>query len=159
MTVYAELFAKLKSADGNWESTGPQPASRVDGIESTFGIRLPESFRQYLVEIGGIAYPNHFYTSIDDQFLDPQDGFLCNTNMLRAQAGHLPEGLIALESDHDADQWACLDLSRMENGECPVVWYHAFEGRIVGDCAPSFEAFFRSLVAEWTGGSQTAEVG
>ncbi len=151
MTSYAELFAQLKAADDSWESIGAQPAARVNEIESKFGIQLPQSFRQFLIEVGGIEYPNHYYTSIDDDYLDAQDGFMCNTNMLREQAGHLPDGLIALESDHDADHWACLDLNRMENGECPVVWYHAFEGRILGDCASSFDEFIRRLVAEWAG--------
>jgi SMI1-KNR4 cell-wall len=151
MSRYTQLFANLKAVDDSWKSIGPQPAARVDEIEAKFGIQLPKSFRQVLTEVGGIEYPNHYFTSINDDYLDSQDGFMCNTNMLREQAGHLPDGLIALEADHDADQWACLDLNRMVNGECPVVWYHAFEGRLIGDCASSFEEFFQRLVEEWTG--------
>jgi SMI1-KNR4 cell-wall len=133
MSRYTQLFANLKAVDDSWKSIGPQPAARVDEIEAKFGIQLPKSFRQFLTEVGGIEYPNHYFTSINDDYLDSQDG------------------LIALEADHDADQWACLDLNRMVNGECPVVWYHAFEGRLIGDCASSFEEFFQRLVEEWTG--------
>ena len=149
MSTYTELVEQLKAANESWESIGPQPESRILEVEQKYGIRLPNSFRSFLIEVGGVEFLDHHFTSIDDDYLDDQDGFMCNTHMLKEQCG-MPVGLIALEYDHDADQIACLDLEQMKDGECPVVWLHAFQGKVVGKCADSFEAYFQSIVTEWT---------
>jgi hypothetical protein len=148
MDTYAQLVAKLAAVDDGWTSIGPQPESRVDDLERKYRIRLPRSFREFLSQVGGIEYPNHFFTSIDDDYLDDAAGFMCNTYMIREQVG-IPAGIIALEYDHDADQIACLDLNRMDGDECPVIWYHPFEGRIIRDCARSFDEFIREYVSGW----------
>ena len=149
METYTQLFARLKAANDSWECIGPQPASRVDEIERKYSIKLPTSFRHYLTELGGIEFLDAHYTSIDEDYLDDVDGFMCNTNMIREQVG-LPDGLLVLEYDHDADRIACLDLAAMENDECPVVWYHPFLGHVIGPCSRSFRDFFVGLVREWT---------
>ena len=149
MQSYTELFAQLKTANDNWECVGPQPASRVEDIERKYNIQLPTSFRNYLIELGGIEFLDAHYTSIDDDYLDDSDGFMCNTNMIRSQC-ELPDGLIAVEFDHDADSIAFLDLNQMNDGESPVLWYNPFTGQLLGKCADNFDQFFRRLVSEWT---------
>ena len=74
---------------------------------------------------------------------------MCNTNMIRAQCD-IPDGLLALEYDHDSDRIAFLDLNQMNDGECPVFWYYPFTGELCGKCATNFDQFFRRLVLEWT---------
>ena len=149
METYTQLFARLKAANDGWECVGPQPGSRVDEVERKYSIKLPASFRQYLTELGGIEFLDAHYTSIDDDYLDGVDGFMCNTNMIREQVG-LPDNLLALEYDHDTDRIACLDLAAMDDDECPVIWYHPLLGQIIGPCAKSFREFFVGLVREWT---------
>ncbi len=149
MKTYAELFAQLKDANDSWECIGPQPSSRVDEVERKYNIKLPTSFRNYLTELGGIEFLDAHYTSIDDDYLDDNDGFMCNTNMIRGQCD-IPNGLIALEYDHDSDQIAFLDLNQLNDGECPVLWYNPFTGELRGKCADNFDQFFRRLVTEWT---------
>jgi hypothetical protein len=148
MDTYAQLVAKLEQIDDGLSSIGPQPESRIEEIESKYGIRLPRSYREFLMQVGGIDYPNHFFTSIDDDYLDDTAGFMCNTNMIRAQVG-IPDGIIALEYDHDADEIACLDLNRLNGDECPVIWYHPFQGRVIRDCAKSFDEFIRRYKSGW----------
>jgi len=152
METYTQLFAKLKAANDSWECVGPQPSSRVDEIECKYKITLPRSFRAYLTELGGVEFLDAHYTSIDDDYLDDVDGFMCNTNMIRSQVG-MPDSLLALEYDLDADRIACLDLSAMNGDECPVIWYHPFLGRVIGPCSDNFRAFFESIVREWTAAS------
>jgi hypothetical protein len=149
MQTYSELAQALKRADEAWTIAGPQPATRVEELEEKHNIQLPNSFRRFLIEVGRIEYPNHVYTGIDDDYLHPEYGILAHNDMVRAQCG-LPEGLLVLEYDHDADELACLDLNQMCEGECPVVWYHLYKSQIIGRCADSFDHFFRRLVSGWT---------
>ena len=148
MKSYTDLFAQLKNANDSWEFVGPQPVSRVDDVERKYNITLPTSFRNYLIELGGIEFLDAHYTSIDDNYLDDNDGFMCNTNMTRNQCD-IPGGLIALEYDHDSDRIAFLDLNQLNDGECPVFWYNPFTGDSQGKCADSFDQYFRRLVSEW----------
>ena len=149
MESYAELFARLKNANSSWECVGPQPVSRIDDVERKYNIQLPTSFRNYLTELGGIEFLDAHYTSIDDNYLDDNDGFMCNTNMIRSQCD-IPDGLIAIEYDHDSDSIAFLDLNQMNDAECPVVCYNPFTGHPHGKCDDSFDHYFRRLVSEWT---------
>lgn len=148
MTSYAELAAQLQAADDAWDITGPQPASRVDEVEAKLGIRLPVSYRRFLIEVGGMEYPNHSYTGLDDDYLHPEYGFGRYTELLR-QENDLPDGLFVLESDHDADELVCLDLNQMQDGECPLVWFHVYQHKVTGPCEPNFDSFFRNLVDSW----------
>lgn len=148
MESYSQLADVLKRADDGWRIFGPQPASRIDEVERKHNIRLPGSYRRFLMEVGGIEYPNHAYTGIDDDYLHPSFGFMRHTEAIRTQYG-LPAGLLVLESDHDLEELACLDLNSMKDGECPVVWFHVYTGEVVGKCANSFDEFFRQLVERW----------
>jgi len=85
MRTYAQLFAELKAADDGWECVGPQPSSRIDEVEAKYSIKLPVSFREYLVELGGMDFCDAHYTSIDDDYLDDVDGFMGNTHLIRSQ--------------------------------------------------------------------------
>ena len=84
MSSYAELAARLQESDDDWEMIGPQPESRVREVEQQLNLQLPQSYRRFLMEVGGLEYPNHYYTGIDDDYLDPDDGFASYTNLLRA---------------------------------------------------------------------------
>ena len=149
MKTYTELFRQLKEADDSWECVGPQPVSRVDDVERKFKIKLPVSFRQFLVQLGGIEFCDAHYTSINDDYLDEDSGFMSNTKMIQSQCS-MPDGLLALEYDHDSNSIGFLNLTEMTGGECPVVWYNPFTGDRQGRHAESFDQFFRELVSEWT---------
>ena len=148
MTSYAELASQLVAADDAWDVVGPQPPSRVDDVESKLSIRLPDSYRRYLVEVGGIEYPNHCYEGLGDDYLHPEYGFGRFTRILR-EDNDLPDGLFVIEHDHDADELVCIDLNQMHDGECPLVWFHVYENVVTGPCEPTFDSFFRNLVDSW----------
>jgi hypothetical protein len=148
MPTYTELASQLYAADDAWDIAGPQPESRVDEVESKLQVRLPDSYRKFLTDVGRIEYPNHSYEGIDDDYLHPEYGFGTFTRLLRKN-NDLPDGLFVLESDHDADEIACLDLNQMENSECPVIWYHVYNNKTSGPCNDSFDSFFRNLVDSW----------
>lgn len=145
---YKELSAILQNTNDAWQILGPQDSSKIEEIEKACGLLLPKSFKVFLVEVGAIEFPNHSYSGISQLAKGSDGGILKFTEIVKKENG-LPDGLLVLEYDHDAEELACLDLNEMKEGECRVVWYDIYQEEISGICARSFDQFFRQLVKDW----------
>ena len=96
-----------------------------------------------------MIYGDHYYDGLCDNYLDPDNGFGSFTRY-RREENDLPDGLFVLEHDHDDDAVPCLDLNAMNDGECPLVWFHVYNNVVVGPCDKNFDSYFRTLVDSWT---------
>ena len=65
---------------------------------------------------------------------------------IRARAAGLPGSLVVV-SDHDGDEWVCLNTSDMRNGECSVVVWDVAARKVSRPRADGFESFLESDVA------------
>ncbi|NWO06788.1 MAG: SMI1/KNR4 family protein [Alteromonadaceae bacterium] len=145
---YLELVQAIKEKDPDWSFSGPHEYEKIWAIEDAYDIKLPESYKAFLMQVGSLEYPNHYYTGIDEDYLDPENGFMANTLLLREEHS-LPEGYFCLEYDHDAHELACLDLAQYNEGEYPVVWFNVYSQKIIGQCAKNFDCFIREQLEPW----------
>ncbi|NVJ59342.1 MAG: SMI1/KNR4 family protein [Gammaproteobacteria bacterium] len=148
MKSYTELATAIKAKDDTWFFSGKQEQSRIDEVEAKFKVRFPESYKRFLLEVGCLDYADHHYSGIDDDYLDPFDGIMGNTMMAREEF-ELPSNLFCLEADHDAHELACLELDKMRDNECPVVWFNVYSKQVVGKVSDDFDTFIRERLEPW----------
>jgi len=132
MTVNHIKTALREIDDAGLEMDLPHPVSDDDIIECEkyFGCALPESYRLFLLKLG--------FGGVEDVvFLGLVAGNVLkngHVNALQFTLGlqsefDLPPNLFAIEN-FDGDAVACLLLSKMKGGECPVVLWDHSERRI-----------------------------
>lgn len=95
--------------------------SEIQEAEIKLGFEFPESYREFLKNLGsGDFHGEEFYGLIPGQ-LDAEEipnGLWFTMDM--RESCNLPQSVFAFQA-FDGDAVACLLLSKMENGECPVV--------------------------------------
>lgn len=121
MSKKKEMVKLIESSTQGKIITGSVSIENINNMESELGIVLPISYKFFLEEYGqcgiagmmilGIARNNTMRSMI--------------TTLDYREKG-LPDNFCVI---YDADEWVyCLDTSRMNNGECPVVDWAIDEG-------------------------------
>lgn len=112
----------IDSVGNNALFVGKADEKRILEIEGLLEVKLPNSYKWFLKEYGhgGI---NGF--DILGNGLAPLPS--CVRATLNWRKHGLPKNFVVLE-DTETDWMYCIDTSKMENGECPVVDWGIFDG-------------------------------
>ena len=141
---------------------GPQVTeAQIDAFETSYGHRLPDDYRQFLLDLNGgrPARTNREFEqgvvnclfSLDDT--DDSSDLAIRANRQRARLpspdllyiGHDGCGcwiLLALAGEHRGEVWYMVEEDRPEDANPRVLWH---DRRDMQKLASSFEQFMRSL--------------
>ncbi|MBC2582565.1 SMI1/KNR4 family protein [Clostridium sp. DJ247] len=101
--------------------TGRVGVEKISQIEDALKVTLPESYKWFLSNYGHILI-----MGIEVFGVSKGDILSCVEATERYRKIGLPEHFVVIEN---CDEWIyCLDTSRMENGECPVVDWDRIDG-------------------------------
>jgi len=99
---------------------------QVEELEKKLGFSLPESYQHFLLNYGSGAFEGwEFYGLIPDKSDHPDDVYSFTVEL--REEHDLPNDLLAIEN-FDGDSVACLLLSALRDGECPVILWDHSEG-------------------------------
>ena len=158
----AQLFRRYASSRRMSLAARPADVEALDRAERELGALFPMSYRWFQLEFGDfedgpidiytVRHPvGQYSTYIVDQ----------NFEERTESRPRLPARLIAF-SDNGGGDLLCFDTVRVENGECPVVWWdhEQDERQQLVEAAPSFldwiEQSLQELAAEESGGFRDA---
>jgi len=145
MSRYSELIRRLQAADSIVRYAGPQPESRLIELETKWDLRLPESYREFVLHHGAGGIPGGEIIGIDDDYMDSEFGTMAPTLYYKRDFG-LPDGLFVIQTDPDGEAIVCLDLRKRIGGESPVVAYSLATRRIDGVLAGSFGEYMQKYL-------------
>jgi len=154
MATIHELLARAEANGHEVWSDGPQPEAAIAALESTLGVRLPPSYRDFIARYGGMAIHNSTISGIiGGQPLDENGGSLYGDTMAFRNEHGLPDHLLVIQPNDDAPY--CLDTrSPSTAGELPVICYELHskhEGKIASDFDDWMRRFFLHWAADKAG--------
>jgi hypothetical protein len=136
-----DLIEKIRrNGDEVWVA-GPQSEQAVAELEKAVGVRMPPSYRNFLLRFGSVGILDSVVSGIvNNKPLAPGTGHLhWDTQWFRREF-ELPTHLLVVQHDEDAPY--CLDTRRADaDGEFPLVCYE-LRSEHVERIAPSFAAWF-----------------
>lgn len=104
---------------------GPASPDQVSAAEAALGVKLPASFRAFLLmHNGGGVHDTSLYG------VAAEDGFDLVRLNLRSREDEVPEHLVAFAATISGDVF-CFDTSRGEGGESPVLVVDADQGKLI----------------------------
>lgn len=120
---FDDLRERVRALDNKELGTGATQ-QKIDDAERTLRITIPRSYRQFLGEFGWARFAHQELYGLGCD-VPPYLELVRNTHVERnTMSPRLPPELIPLMNDGGGNHY-CLDTSRMENAECPVVfWDH-----------------------------------
>jgi hypothetical protein len=127
---------------------GPASAAAIERVERTLGCRLPRSFREFLQMTGGGGLAHFWVSGASDE--NGGGSVVCDTQVYREDFG-LPAHLVVIQKDPDDNEPFCLDTSRFDGGECPVVLYYFTSGKtehVADDFASFYEKYLEPYFAD-----------
>jgi hypothetical protein len=147
MAEIDEILQPLLNSDESLFWQGPASEASLNAIASQLELKLPPSFRSFLLKYGGGGVVGELIGGLeeDNPALEYKGTVIGDTKRCRADH-QLPHSLCVIYLT-DADVCWCLDCSkRDENGESPVVSYSVFEQRVDVQIASTFEEFLKQYV-------------
>lgn len=96
------------------EFVGGISENEIENAMKTLSVVFPESYKAFLSDFGGGDAGGEIIFGITN---NEEDDVVISTQMERSQG--LPKNLIIIGFSNDT--LVCLDTSKMNNGECPVV--------------------------------------
>ena len=141
MSRYSELIERLEASGQELFWFGKSTTSVVDALESSLACRLPESFREFLLECGGGGIIEEEISGVRGVDVQSDDRGLVYGDTLHCREEYgLPSNLVVIYLGSDDVVW-CLDVSEFQNDECPVVSFDVF-GKRTRPLASTFANFF-----------------
>lgn len=131
----------LKIAPDDAYFVGKADDVRIEDIERRLEVKLPESYKLFLKELGGGGVSGV-------EFIGNGLGEIpyCVKSTMGWRPYGLPASLVVVEDE--GDDWIyCLDTSRLREGECPVVDWEQGEG-IGKKYYETFLDFFKARIEE-----------
>lgn len=136
------MFADVERLLQEWPELADvgsgQTSNAIAGAERELAASFPTSFKQYLMRWGTLSFGPTEYFGLGSQIND----VVSRTKRVREAHG-LPPQFVVL-SDHDGDEYVCLDTSTMVNEECAVVIWEPSSRSIDRQRASTFEKFLSS---------------
>lgn len=135
----------------------PSTPGRVAAAEKALGVKLPESYKQFLLTCGSADIENEEIFGLDPE--DHPSDFVQSTLFMRkAEDFKWPDHMLVIAADGRGGDF-CLDVSKIKGDDCPVV-YHDHELDEIdeesGAITPSFEKV-KPTFAAWV--KQIAKTG
>ena len=96
------------------EFIGSVLESKIENAMKSLSVTFPESYKTFLSDFGGGDAGGEIIFGITN---NEEDDVVIATQMERSQG--LPKNLVIIGFSNDT--LVCLDTSKMNNGECPVV--------------------------------------
>lgn len=142
----AAMEAKIRSFPDKDLGAGA-PMTLIGGAESNLGAQFPESYRHFLTRYGWARFAHQEIYGLGEAVPSHQE-LVANTLSERSlMRPYLPPTFVPVMNDGAGNHY-CLDTSRLEGGECPVIfWDHeAPEDQDVETVAPSFDVWLIGLL-------------
>ena len=137
---------ELSGEDVFWQGAASQKS--IATLETLLGLKLPESYKRFLLTYGGGGIGGELISGIeDDDAKLPHRGTVYGDTLTCRKDFGLPEYLAVVYLDLELDIVRCLDSRRMKDGECPVVDYNVSSKSMSGS-ADNFDEFFRDYLVE-----------
>lgn len=133
----------------NW--LGPCPIRRIDGLQRALGVRLPQSYREFLRLVGGGGYEYLYITGVrpDEAINDGSSiGRIASSLRQDSMPNPLPARFVPIQYDSSTMTPFCLDTSRLKRFECPVVACDLVTGKSE-DVARDFISFYEEYMEPW----------
>lgn len=136
------------------EFTGGVPEDIINNAMETLNLPFPESYKAFLADFGsGDAGGEIIFGLIEDKedsgysYDDKYDGAEDVVKITQIEhRNKMPEYMVVINYNDSADGlFYCLDTSKMENGECPVVEVSG-DYKNIEIVAESFGKFFYNYV-------------
>ncbi|MBM4072578.1 MAG: SMI1/KNR4 family protein [Planctomycetes bacterium] len=145
MVDYNELLDRIRGSGREIWVAGPQPAPALAALEQALGVKLPPSYRDFVVRFGALTMQDSAVSGImDEDAVNEGFGWLYGDTLRCRQEFGLPEHLLVVQPDEGAPY--CLDTRRPDaSGEMPVVCYELHSGherKIADDFASWLENWF-----------------
>ena len=136
----ADLLERVKQNGHEVWIAGPQCEADIAAVEATLQVCLPPSYRQFLLQYGGMAISNSYIAGIiEDDPLSINGGSLYGETVRLREEQELPNYLIVVEPDDEAPY--CFDTRYPDTeGEFPLNCYELYSGAD-GKVADNFPQF------------------
>lgn len=133
--MFESVEKLIRQYSGLADAGSAQSPAAIAEAERALGTRFPASFREYLLRWGTLSLGPAEYFGLGSEIND----VVSKTKRLRATHS-LPDQFVVL-SDHDGDEYVCLDTSSMVDEECAVVIWEPARKSIDRRRALTFEDF------------------
>jgi hypothetical protein len=149
MSEYQEAAALVEPHLGESDFEA-QPEDRVSRAEEVLGVRVPPSYRRFLLELGsGAVGSEEIYGLVNDDFDDHRPPQMVGLTRAFRREGHISDDLVVIYNVGQGS-WYALDMSRAgPDGEAPVVAFTPGLNSPDDDLleiAPDFGTFFRDAL-------------
>lgn len=132
-------ISKLNNREGLWLAGGAS-LDLVSNLEEAFGVILPETYKEFLLELGSLSIGDISISGITCENLDDGGGSVLSDTLYFQKDYDLPENLIVIQPDEDAPY--CLDTTDKNSvGEMSVVCFEIQSGE-QNQIADNFEDWF-----------------
>lgn len=121
----------------------PQKEEDVLRAEEELGVKFPFSYREYLKKWGWLSFGPNEYQGLGNSV----NNVVQTTHRVRKARG-LPAYFIVV-CDHDGDEYVCLDTSRFNKEECPVIIWDSPTQSISRSRAKDFAEFLVSDLTDF----------
>ncbi len=136
-----ELIDRIRENGDDVWIAGPQSEQAIAELERALGVKLPPTFRQFLLRFGSFRILDSNVSGIiDNKPLARGAGRLYWDTQCFRREHELPDHLLVVQADEDAPY--CLDTSATtRGGEFPLICYD-LQSRQMERMAPNFGAWF-----------------
>lgn len=125
---------------------------RLENLESGIGYLLPKDFKYILKKHNGIALSGTEIYGISKEFKSNSLDQIYKFEHFDVE-NKMPKNFFPFSPDGQGNHY-CLDLSKIENGICPVIfWQWDFEYENIEDveiCNDNFIDWVSEVMIEWT---------
>lgn len=145
MVEFEALLEKARACDQDVWIAGATNEAEVARLERYFAIKLPPSYKHFLLSMGALAvHASTVSGIIDGNALDESGGSLYGDTVRFRREFSLPTRLLVLQADDDAPH--CFDCeSANAEGELAVVCFEVASGTVT-EVAPSFGRWIERFI-------------
>ncbi len=174
--MYNKILIETLQKIYRYERYGKAPERAIIWCEQELGVKLPLSYTEFLREFAARGIGNYIFGV--ESWGITNNGVVISTDIdatvvtetLEARQKGLPQNYVLIYRDGEEDEdiflqknaLLCLDTSRTEGDDCPVVIYD-LENRTFSDCFSGFsamlDAMHEDVYAYFTGNKWNAKTG
>ncbi|NRD71847.1 SMI1/KNR4 family protein [Shewanella sp. VB17] len=147
MIEVTELITKIEQSGQDIFWLGKSSFEQIEKLEFLLGIKLPKSYKSFLLEFGGGGVVGAEISGIEDNNAELDYGGTTYGDTLVCREDYLlPDNLVVIFFRDDEICW-CLDIQQTDSDkESSIVSYNLFNKKIDRVIADDFEKFFREYL-------------